>query len=92
MSDPNKPPAWLPFSIAEAALSASSGGDGSVDLAQAWSYLLNRLREAAQVVESGPASQHRVDLAAGVRHLLVLLAAVFALHGLSLAFSGRGNR
>ena len=72
MGDPKKPLAWLPFSIAEAAL---SGDPGNVDLAQAWSYLLSRLREAAQVVESDPASQNRVDLAAGMRHLLVLLAA-----------------
>ena len=72
MSDPKKPLAWLPFSIAEAAL---SGNLGNVDPAQAWSYLLDRLREAAQVVESDPASQNRVDLAAGMRHLLVLLAA-----------------
>jgi len=72
VSDPKKPLAWLPFSIAEAAL---SGNLGNVDLAQAWSYLLDRLREAARVVESDPASQNRVDLAAGMRHLLVLLAA-----------------
>src|SRR5947209_19770735 len=72
MSDPEKPLSWLPFSIAEAAL---SGDPGDVDLAQAWSYLMDRLREAAQVVESDPANQNRVDFAAGMRHLLVLLAA-----------------
>jgi hypothetical protein len=72
MSDPKQPLAWLPFSIAEAVL---SGNAGNADLAQAWSYLLDRLREAAQVVESDPASRNRVDLAAGMRHLLVLLAA-----------------
>lgn len=72
MSDPNKPLSWLPFSIAEAAL---SGASGDADLGQAWSYLMDRLREAAQVVESEPANRNRVDLAAGLRHLLVLLAA-----------------
>ena len=72
MSNPEKPLAWLPFSIAEA---ASSGRDGDVDLAQAWSYLLDRLRGAGEVVESDPAGRNRVDLAAGMRHLLVLLAA-----------------
>jgi hypothetical protein len=72
VGDPKKPLAWLPFSIAEAAL---SGDPGNVDLAHAWSYLLDRLREAAQVVESDPATRNRVDLAAGMRHLLVLLAA-----------------
>ncbi len=64
--------AWLPFSIAEAALSGDSGDAGPT---QAWSHLLTRLREAAQVVESDPASQNRLDLAAGLRHLLVLLTA-----------------
>ncbi len=72
MSNPEKPLAWLPFSIAEAALATPSE---DVDLAQAWSYLLDRLRAAADVVGSDPASQNRVDLAAGMRHLLVLLAA-----------------
>ncbi|SPM26558.1 hypothetical protein L842_2445, partial [Mycobacterium terramassiliense] len=72
VSDPRKPTAWLPFSIAEAAL---SGDRGDVDLAQAWSYLIERLREAGRSVESEPASRNRVDLAAGLRHLLVLLTA-----------------
>jgi hypothetical protein len=72
VSDPENPLAWLPFSIAEAAL---SGDRGDANLSQAWSYLLDRLRDAAQVVKSDPANQNRVDLAAGMRHLLVLLAA-----------------
>ena len=72
MSDPARPMAWLPFSIAEA---ASSGSGDTVDLSRAWSHLLDRLRETAQVVESDPASRNRVDLAAGMRHLLVLLTA-----------------
>jgi hypothetical protein len=72
VGDPKKPLAWLPFSIAEAALSEEPG---NVDLARAWSYLMDQLRGAAQVVESDPARRNRVDFAAGVRHLLVLLAA-----------------
>ena len=72
MSDPARPMAWLPFSIAEAAL---SGNGDTLELSRAWSYLVDRLRGAAEVVESDPASQNRVDLAAGMRHLLVLLAA-----------------
>ncbi|OBK28714.1 hypothetical protein A5634_01205 [Mycobacterium asiaticum] len=64
--------AWLPFSIAEAALSES---DETPSLAQAWSHLLQRLGGAADRVESDPASRNRADLAAGMRHLLVLLAA-----------------
>jgi hypothetical protein len=74
VSDAPTPLAWLPFSIAEASL---TGKQGSSDLAlpQAWSYLLDRLRRAAQIVETDPASRNRVDLASGMRHLLVLLAA-----------------
>jgi hypothetical protein len=72
VSDPTRPIAWLPFSIAEAAL---SGNGDTLELPRAWSYLLDRLRRAAEVVESDPASQNRVDLAGGMRHLLVLLAA-----------------
>jgi hypothetical protein len=64
--------AWLPFSIAEAAV---SGNGETLELPRAWWYLLDRLRAAAEVVESDPASKNRVDLAAGMRHLLVLLAA-----------------
>jgi hypothetical protein len=75
VSDPKKPMAWLPFSIAEAALSPSSENGGTVGLAEAWLYLVDRLRAAAEAVESDPASRNRVDLAAGVRHLLVLLTA-----------------
>lgn len=72
MNDPKAPLAWLPFSIAEAALSDKPA---NADVLTAWSGLLNRLREAAQIVESDRASHNRVDLAAGIRHLLVLLTA-----------------
>ena len=72
MGDPKKPLAWLPFSIAEAALSDEPA---NVDLARAWSYLMDRLRGAVQAVESDPSRRNRVDFAAGMRHLLVLLAA-----------------
>jgi hypothetical protein len=72
LTDPTRPMAWLPFSIAEAALSGS--GD-TPDLSRAWSYLLDRLRGAADVVQSDPANRNGIDLATGVRHLLVLLTA-----------------
>ncbi|WP_077089103.1 DUF1214 domain-containing protein [Mycobacterium rhizamassiliense] len=65
--------AWLPFSIAEAAVAGPA--DGDVDAPGAWSYLQERLSDAAQVVQSDPANRNRVDLAAGMRHLLVLLTA-----------------
>ena len=74
MSDAQMPLAWLPFSIAEASITGKPGSD-DMGLPQAWSYLLNRLGEAAQVVQSNPVSRNRVDLASGMRHLLVLLAA-----------------
>jgi len=64
--------AWLPHSIAEASTEVPTGGD--VDLAAAWSHLMDQLNTAARIVESGAASRNRVDLAAGMRHLLVLLA------------------
>lgn len=73
MSAPKKAMAWLPFSIAEAALAGSD--DGDLDLGQAWAYLQDRLREAARVVESDSGSRNRIDLAGGMRHLLVLLTA-----------------
>lgn len=73
MSDGQKPLAWLPFSIAEASLPGYSGTDDR-DLVQAWAYLLERLTAASCIVESSPFARNRVDLAAGFRHLLVLLA------------------
>ena len=66
--------AWLPHSIAEASLAASAD-DQLVGLSTAWSHLLHKLEDAARTVESDPANRNRVDLAAGLRHLLVLLAA-----------------
>lgn len=74
MGDSKKPLAWLPFTIAEAALE-SAGEASDPDLFAAWSQLLSRLNEAAQTVESDPASRNRIDVAAGIRHLLVLLTA-----------------
>src|ERR1700739_4517045 len=64
---------WLPHSIAEASSETPAGGD--IDVAAAWSHLMRRLEDAAQIVGSDPASRNQVDLAAGMRHLLVLLAA-----------------
>jgi Protein of unknown function (DUF1214) len=71
VSDSKNPMAWLPFSIAEAALE----GAGDADLAHAWSHLQDRLGDAAQLVQSDPVNRNRIDLAAGMRHLLVLLSA-----------------
>ncbi|MGH3541346.1 MAG: DUF1214 domain-containing protein [Mycobacterium sp.] len=74
MSDGPQKPAWLPFSIAEASLADAAHND-DVDVAKAWAYLLDRLTAASQLVESSPLARNRLDLASGMRHLLVLLAA-----------------
>jgi hypothetical protein len=68
-----QPMSWLPHSIAEASTRPPVTGD--VDMAEAWSHLIRRLEESAQVVESAAAGGNRIDRAAGLRHLLVLLAA-----------------
>src|ERR1700712_547734 len=65
------PMAWLPHSIAEAAL-AGAGED--VELAAAWAHLQERLAAAEQLVVSTPVNKNRLDYAAGMRHLMVLLA------------------
>lgn len=66
--------AWLPHSIAEATLTGRPDG-GDVELASAWSHLMGNLERAAQAVDSDPVSRNALDRAAGMRHLLVLLAA-----------------
>jgi hypothetical protein len=66
------PMAWLPHSIAEAALSGGGGQDG--ELSAAWAHLQERLTAAEQLVVSTPVNKNRVDYAAGMRHLMVLLA------------------
>jgi hypothetical protein len=66
------PLAWLPQSIVEASSTDAPGGD--VGLSEAWAHLLGKLERATQIVQSDPASRNAVDLASGMRHLLVLLA------------------
>ncbi|ORB09300.1 hypothetical protein BST30_00190 [Mycobacterium mantenii] len=68
--------AWLPFAITEAALEPNSPDETRhPNVFHAWSQLLARLDEAARTVESAPDSRNRIDAAAGIRHLLVLLTA-----------------
>src|SRR6201995_1792240 len=64
--------AWLPHFIAEASTETPAGGD--VGLPAAWSHLMEHPTAAAQIFEPDAESRNRVDLAAGMRHLLVLLA------------------
>lgn len=62
--------AWLPHSIAE----APSLAVDNVGLPDAWAHLLDALDRSARMVQSDPLSRNRIDLASGIRHLLVLLA------------------
>ena len=66
VADRDKSMAWLPFSIAEAAM--SDAGD-QPEPPQAWTYLTERLTSSAALVESDPVSRNRIDLAAGMRLL-----------------------
>ncbi|MGX9790468.1 DUF1214 domain-containing protein [Mycobacterium sp. MMS18-G62] len=68
-----KPLAWLPQSIEDASLGGNTGSD--MGLSAAWAYLLGKLERTAQIVQSDPAARNGVDVASGMRHLLVLLAA-----------------
>jgi hypothetical protein len=70
------PLAWLPHSIAEAALSTDpSAFQDDGDLPAAWAHLQERLSKAEQLVVSTPVNKNPIDYAAGMRHLMVLLAA-----------------
>ncbi|HMK63516.1 MAG TPA: DUF1214 domain-containing protein [Acidimicrobiales bacterium] len=72
MSDGFVNPSWMPHSVSEAA----RGGDATAhDLisGRAWSHLLDSLQRAANVVRSDAVSHNAVDMAAGFRHLLVLV-------------------
>jgi hypothetical protein len=72
VSEEQTPLAWLPHSIVDASVTEAPGGD--VGLPAAWAHLLGKLERATQIVQSDPASKNAVDLASGMRHLLVLLA------------------
>ena len=67
-----KNPAWLPFSVSEA---ASAGDATGMDLesGQAWNHLLDTLKRAGDTVLSDSVPHDPVDMASGFRHLLVLL-------------------
>ena len=65
-------PAWLPFSVSEA---ATAGTATSQDLESgfAWNHLLETMKRASEVVRSDSVLQAPVDMTSGFRHLLVLL-------------------
>jgi hypothetical protein len=72
MTPPFVNPSWMPHSVSEAA----RAGDATVDdlvSGRAWSHLLDRLGRASDVVLSDDVPRNAADVAAGFRHLLVLL-------------------
>jgi len=67
-----KNPAWLPFSVSEAA-SAGDATGGDLESGEAWNHLLETLKRTGEVVLSDSVPNGPVDMASGFRHLLVLL-------------------
>jgi hypothetical protein len=66
-------PSWMPHSVGEAAKAGDAVADDLVS-GRAWSHLLDALGKAAEVVSTNSLARNPHDLAAGFRHLLVLLA------------------
>jgi hypothetical protein len=64
-------PSWMPHSVSEAARAGDATADDLVS-GRAWTHLLDALHRAADVVLSD-SSRNAADVAAGFRHLLVLL-------------------
>ena len=67
-----KNPAWLPFSVSEAA-TAGDATEQDLDSGEAWNHLLETLKRTGEVVLSDSVPNGPVDRASGFRHLLVLL-------------------
>jgi hypothetical protein len=69
---PFKNPAWLPFSVSEAASAGDATGD-DLGSGEAWNHLLEKLKRVGDAVLSDSVPHGPVDTASGFRHLLVLL-------------------
>jgi hypothetical protein len=65
-------PAWLPFSVSEAA-TAGEATSRDLESGQAWDHLLEAMKRAGDVVLSDAVPRNPVDTTSGFRHLLVLL-------------------
>ncbi|HEY1990343.1 MAG TPA: DUF1214 domain-containing protein [Acidimicrobiales bacterium] len=65
-------PAWLPFSVSEAAAAGDADGQ-DLDSGRAWNHLLDTLKRTGEVVLSDSVPHQPMDTASGFRHLLVLL-------------------
>jgi hypothetical protein len=66
-------PSWMPHSVNEAAKAGDATADDLVS-GRAWSHLLDALGRASEVVTANASGRNAADLAAGFRHLLVLLS------------------
>ncbi len=65
-------PDWMPFVVGEAARAGEATAE-DLESGKAWAHLLERLAEASKTVLANDASRNAVDMASGIRHLLVLL-------------------
>jgi hypothetical protein len=65
-------PSWMPHSVGEAARAGDATADDLLS-GRAWSHLLDGLRKASEVVLADAGRYNAADMAAGFRHLLVLL-------------------
>jgi hypothetical protein len=65
-------PSWMPHSVGEAARAGDATTDDLLS-GRAWSHLLDGLRKASEVVLADAGRYNAADMAAGFRHLLVLL-------------------
>jgi hypothetical protein len=65
-------PDWIPFVVGEAARAGDATAD-DLESGKAWAHLLERLGVASHRVLANEASRNAVDMASGIRHLLVLL-------------------
>ena len=65
-------PSWMPHSVGEAARAGDATADDLLS-GRAWSHLLDGLRQASAVVLADDVPRNAADMAAGFRHLLVLL-------------------
>jgi hypothetical protein len=65
-------PSWMPFSVGEAARAGDATAEDLVS-GRALSHLFDALRRSAEVVVADGRPSNTVDVAAGFRHLLVLL-------------------
>ena len=65
-------PSWMPHSVSEAATAGDAGADDLLS-GSAWSHLLDALKRASEIVLSRSDTRSAVDVAAGIRHVLMLL-------------------